>query len=122
KSHDLDLVRRFHAATLIDDDRCGTELHSGPSERELGGDETWCPGSDGEPARAQAQIAQRVVDEHLGILILLPHPNLESSIHLILGALLLEGRRDDDRLSRFRQDESEESLAPTPLDAGEICH
>ena len=91
-AHDLDLVGRLHAATLIGDDRRAAELHSRPRLCQLGEDENACARVDGKATGGESQIFDRIGDEQFRILIFLPHPNVESTTHLILSALLLERR------------------------------
>jgi len=77
---------------------------------------------DGELTRPETPLLEGAGDERLGTLILLPYPDLESSIHLDSCALFLESRRDDDAFARLRKDEVEEALASSPVNPREINH
>ena len=120
--HDLDLVRRLHAATAIDHVRRGGELQPGTRERELGEHEGARARIERQSAGAEPEVAQCVGDEQLGILIFLPHPDVEPSRDLVFSALLLERGRNHDRPTRDRQQKREQSFAAAPFDPGEVGH
>src|SRR5256714_9085586 len=99
-----------------------TELAARPSECQLRQDERACTRVDGKPPSCRSQIAQRVGDENLGILIFLPDAQVVAIVDLVLGTLPLESWRDDDRPSGDRKQKCKESFAPSPLNPGQVLH
>src|SRR5882762_4044577 len=122
ESHDLYFVRSLYPSASIRDCFGGRHLDRRRGVRHLVEHERARAPVDAELARRDTPLLEDACDECLGTLVLLPHPDLEPPIHLVSGAPLLESRRDDDALSRLRQDQGEETLASRPVHTREVHH
>ena len=59
-------------------------------------------------------------DELGGALVFLPDADFDGELELLVGAALLESRRDKDWLTDARDYEGEEPFAQAPVDSGEV--
>lgn len=120
ETHEFEFVRGFVSAA---GDRDGVRRYAFKGRR--GGAEMVVEGErqsflDPEAAGAEIFINQRCGDELCGTLVFLPDADFGGIAHEFAHADFFESGRDEKRLTGARDEESEETLAESPADAGEV--
>ena len=118
--HEGDLLGRLRAAASLRHRRAVDDL--GRGERSAQAEDF-----EGPEVRGRSQLAGRgadvledAADRRVGILVLLPGPDLLAGRDELFGALGLEGRADPDRVLLAAEDDAEDALAQPPADLGEV--